>query len=319
MLRRALLRIAQSAAVIVAAATIAFLLLHLAPGDPATALGEGLSPELRATIRAQYGLDDSIATQYWRWMQSLLRGDLGWSRAEHRSVAAVLADALPRSLMLIGCALTVSLVGGMLIGAWQGARAGSRADRATSMGLLIIYSIPEFWFAVMLMAVFAHHLRWLPATGITSDLYEYLTPGEQRLDRLRHLILPLTSLSLIGVAVFARYQRLAMQESMTLPFVRTARAKGLSEPAVRREAWRAALLPVISITGVMLPALLTGAVFVERVFSWPGMGYAMLRAIEARDYPVVSAGVILGSAATALGAALADIARDFADPRVRSA
>jgi peptide/nickel transport system permease protein len=121
------------------------------------------------------------------------------------------------------------------------------------------------------------------------------------------------------VAVFARYQRLAMQESMTLPFVRTARAKGLSEPAVRREAWRAALLPVISITGVMLPALLTGAVFVERVFSWPGMGYTMLRAIEARDYPVVSAGVIFGSAATALGAALADIARDFADPRVRSA
>jgi peptide/nickel transport system permease protein len=145
----------------------------------------------------------------------------------------------------------------------------------------------------------------------------YLTAREQLVDRVRHLVLPLTSLSLVGVAVFARYQRDAMQESMAQAFVRTARAKGLSESAVRRQAWRSALLPVITVTGLMLPALITGAVFVERVFAWPGMGYAMIRAIEARDYPVVSAGVILGSAVAAFGAALADIARDIADPRLR--
>jgi peptide/nickel transport system permease protein len=145
-----------------------------------------------------------------------------------------------------------------------------------------------------------------------------MSTRQQLVDRVRHLILPLTSLSLVGVAVFARYQRLAMQESMTQPFVRTARAKGLTETAVRRQAWRSALLPVITVTGLMLPALITGAVFVERVFAWPGMGFAMIRAIEARDYPVVSAGVILGSAVTALGAALADIARDIADPRLRT-
>ena len=313
-----ILRLLQSVAVIVSAATLAFVLLQLAPGDPATALGEGIAPELRATIRAQYGLDDSLATQYGRWLWSLVRGDLGWSRDQHRPIAAVLADALPRSLFLMGCALIVSVVGGMLIGAWQGARAGSRRDRTTSTALLVLYSLPEFWLALVLLVVFAHQLGWLPATGITDEMYRYMSTRQQFVDRVRHLVLPLTSLSLVGVAVFARYQREAMQESMTQAFVRTARAKGLTESAVRRQAWRSALLPVITLTGLMLPALITGAVFVERVFAWPGMGFAMIRAIEARDYPVVSAGVILGSAVTALGAALADIAREIADPRLRT-
>ena len=313
-----IVRVLQGVAVVFSAASLAFVLLQLAPGDPATALGEGLSPELRAMIRAQYGLDDSLATQYGRWLSSLLRGDWGWSRDQHRPVAAVLADALPRSLFLMGCALSVSLVGGMLIGAWQGARAGSRRDRTTSTALLVLYSLPEFWLALVLLVVFAHHLGWLPATGITDETYRYMSTRQQFVDRVRHLVLPLTSLSLVGVAVFARYQRHAMQESMTQAFVRTARAKGLTESAVRRQAWRSALLPVITVTGLMLPALITGAVFVERVFAWPGMGFAMIRAIEARDYPVVSAGVILGSAVTALGAALADIAREIADPRLRT-
>lgn len=313
-----ILRVAQGVAVVFSAATLAFVLLHLAPGDAATALGEGIAPELRAAIRTQYGLDDSLATQYGRWLWSLVHGDLGWSRDQHRPVAAVIGDALPRSLVLMGCALGVSLVGGMLIGAWQGARAGSRSDRTTSTALLVLYSLPEFWLALLLMVVFAYTLRWLPATGITDEMYSYMSAWDQVVDRLRHLVLPLTSLSLVGVSIFARHQRQAMAESMAQAFVRTARAKGLTESAVRHQAWRNALLPVITVTGLMLPALITGAVFVERVFSWPGMGYAMIRAIEARDYAVVSAGVILGSTVTALGAALADIARDIADPRLRS-
>ncbi|QJR36023.1 ABC transporter permease [Gemmatimonas groenlandica] len=312
------LRLLQSVAVVFTAATLAFVLLHLAPGDAATALGEGVSPEVRAALRAQWGLDESLATQYGRWLSSFLRGDLGFSRDQHRPVAAVLGDALPRSLFLMGCALSVSLIGGMLIGAWQGARAGSRRDRTTSTALLVLYSLPEFWLALVLLVVFSYHLGWLPATGITSETYDYMSPFDKLCDRLSHLVLPLVSLSLVGVSVFARYQRDAMQESMTQAFVRTARAKGLTEAGVRRQAWRNALLPVITVTGLMLPALITGAVFVERVFSWPGMGFAMIRAIEARDYQVVSAGVILGSAVTTFGAALADIARDIADPRLRS-
>lgn len=309
----------MSVAVVIAAASLAFVLLHLAPGDAGTALGEGVSPERRAAVRAQYGLNDALTTQYGRWMLALLRGEFGWSPNQRRPVAAVIAEALPRSLLLMGAALAISLVVGSAIGAWQGARAGTRRDRGSAVVLLVLYSLPEFWLALALMTVFAHQLGWLPATGITSDLYAYQSPGAQLADRVRHLVLPLTALSLVGIAVFARYQRAAMQDSMTQPFVQTARAKGLTERAVRRQAWRAALLPVISVAGLLLPALVTGAVFVERVFAWPGMGFTLIRAIEARDVAVVSACVIVGSAATALGAALADVLRELVDPRLRNA
>jgi peptide/nickel transport system permease protein len=312
-------RIAMSVAVVFAAASLAFVLVHLAPGDAGTALGEGVSPEMRAAVRARYGLNDSLATQYGRWMLALLRGEFGWSPNQRRPVAAIIAEALPRSLLLMGAALAISVAVGSAIGAWQGARVGSRRDRVSAVVLLVLYSLPEFWLALALMTVFAHQLGWLPATGITGDLYAYQSSGAQLADRLRHLVLPLTALSLVGIAVFARYQRIAMQESMTQPFVQTARAKGLTETAVRRQAWRTALLPVITIAGLLLPALVTGAVFVERVFAWPGMGFTLIRAIEARDVAVVSACVIVGSAATALGAALADILRDLADPRLRDA
>ncbi|MDQ8159803.1 MAG: ABC transporter permease [Gemmatimonadota bacterium] len=312
-------RIAMSVAVVFAAASLAFVLVHLAPGDAGTALGEGVSPEMRAAVRAQYGLNDSLATQYGRWMLALLRGEFGWSPNQRRPVAAIIAEALPRSLLLMGAALAISVALGSAIGAWQGARVGSRRDRVSAVVLLVLYSLPEFWLALALMTVFAHQLGWLPATGITGDLYAYQSSGAQLADRLRHLVLPLTALSLVGIAVFARYQRIAMQESMTQPFVQTARAKGLTETAVRRQAWRTALLPVITVAGLLLPALVTGAVFVERVFAWPGMGFTLIRAIEARDVAVVSACVIVGSAATALGAALADILRDLADPRLRDA
>lgn len=312
-------RIAMSVAVVFAAASLAFVLVHLAPGDAGTALGEGVSPEMRAAVRAQYGLNDSLATQYGRWMLALLRGEFGWSPNQRRPVAAIIAEALPRSLLLMGAALAISVALGSAIGAWQGARVGSRRDRVSAVVLLVLYSLPEFWLALALMTVFAHQLGWLPATGITGDLYAYQSSGAQLADRLRHLVLPLTALSLVGIAVFARYQRIAMQESMTQPFVQTARAKGLTETAVRRQAWRTALLPVITVAGLLLPALVTGAVFVERVFAWPGMGFTLIRAIEARDVAVVSACVIVGSAATAVGAALADILRDLADPRLRDA
>ncbi len=318
-LRRVLVRAALGLAVVFAAATLAFILLHLAPGDPATALGEGVSSEARAALRARYRLDDSIVAQYARWITMLLHGDLGWSLNQHRPVLDVIADALPKSLFLMGAALTLSIVIGTKVGAWQGTRIGTRRDRITSVLLLILYSAPEFWLALALMTLFAHQLHWLPATGVTDDTYAYMRSGKQLLDRLRHLVLPLTSLSIVGIAVFARYQRSAMDDSLRQPFVQTARAKGLTERSVERQAWRTALLPTITVAGMLLPALVTGAVFVERVFAWPGMGFVMLRAIESRDYAVVSASVIVGSAVTALGSALADIARDIADPRLRGA
>ena len=144
-----------------------------------------------------------------------------------------------------------------------------------------------------------------------------MSPWQQVVDRARHLVLPWLSLTVIGTAIFARYQRASMRDVLRESFVRTARAKGLAESTIRRQAWRAAILPVVTLSGLFFPALLTGAVFVERVYGWPGMGTALLTAISGRDYALVSACVIVGSAMTALGSMLADVVRVFVDPRLR--
>lgn len=315
---RLLARTWQCALVILAAATLAFLCLHLAPGDPASALGEGVPTEVRARMRALYGFDEPLAAQYFRWLGALLRGDLGWSTQQQRPVSAVLGDALPNTLMLIVPAFALSVLGGVWIGAWQGVRTGSRGDRFTSTLMLVVYSVPEFWLAMALLLIFSRTWQVLPATGVTSELYTYLSPGRQLLDRLWHLVLPVTSVTAVGIATFARYQRRSMQETIGLPFVRTAEASGLGRARVLRNAWRASLLPVITLGGILLPSYLAGVVFVEQIFSWPGLGYALLRAVSSRDYAVVAACVVLGSTLTALGAWLAEWLRELADPRLRT-
>jgi peptide/nickel transport system permease protein len=251
-------------------------------------------------------------------MGDVARLRLGHSTSHQRPVIDVIADRLPNTLLLMSLALGASLLFGSMLGAWQGARAGASGDRAVSFVSLLLYSVPEFWFALMLLFVFAHRLHVLPATGmIDAAMYDSMTPLEQVRDRLRHLVLPWTALTVMGTAVFARYQRAAMRESIGEPFMRTARAKGLSESSVRRQAWRVAIPPVITVAGLFFPALLTGAVFVERVFGWPGMGTALLDAISDRDYKLVSACVIIGSATTAIGTLLADVLRAVIDPRLR--
>lgn len=273
---------------------------------------------MRAQWRAQQGFDQPVGVQYVRWIGNVARGRLGHSTSQQRPVADVIADHLPNTLLLMGCALTASIVLGALLGAWQGTHGGTRRDRFASFVSLVLYSVPEFWFGSMLAFVFAFRLGWLPAGGMVDvAMHDSMSTAERIEDRLRHLVLPVTTLVVFGTAVFARYQRAAMRESITLPFVRTARAKGMSEPAVRWQAWRNAVLPIVTLGGLYFPALLTGAVFVEHVFGWPGMGGVLVQAIYKRDYQLVSAGVILGSAMTSLGNLLADVVRAMVDPRLR--
>jgi len=217
---------------------------------------------------------------------------------------------------LMGLALFTSLVLGMWLGAWQGARAGSAGDQVATTTTLMLYSVPEFWLALLLLQLFAQTLGWFPATGMVSAMHDYLPWLARVRDRLAHLALPWLTLSLVGVSVIARFQRSSMCEAWREPFVRTARAKGLSERRVRWHAWRTALAPVIALTGLTLPALLGGAVFVERLFAWPGMGHATVMAVHARDYEFVTAAVLLTSALTVLGSLAADVAQRVADPRV---
>lgn len=317
MLSRLTARIVQCLLVILAAATFAFICMRLAPGDAATALGEQVPVELKAHMRELYALDQSAGTQYLNWLTSMLRGDAGWSIQQNRSVALVIREALGHSLMLIVPAFILGIVGGVWIGTWQALRNGLPGDRMVSRLALTIYSIPEFWLALALMMFFAQMLRVLPAGGITSDVYAYMSVREQVIDRLRHLILPVLSVALIIAATFARYQRSVMLDTLHQPFIRTAHASGLNERRVMRGALRASLTPALTLAGILLPSALAGVVFVEQIFAWPGLGYTMLRAINSRDQAVVVACVIVGSAFTALGALAAELLREWIDPRLR--
>ena len=321
MLARLTSRALQGVLVVLVASSFAFGLLHLAPGDPVSGIADmsNISPELRAQWRAQGGYDQPIGVQYVRWISDVARLRFGPSTSQKRPVIDVIGDRLPNTLLLMSLALGASVLFGAALGAWQGARAESRGDRVITFTSLLMYSVPEFWLALALLYLFAFRAHLLPATGMfDAAMYDSMTSWEQFIDRARHLVLPWLSLTLIGTAIFARYQRGNMRDVLREPFVRTARAKGLTEASVRRQAWRAAILPVVTLAGLFFPALLTGAVFVESVYGWPGMGTALLRAISDRDYALVSACVIVGSAMTALGSLLADVVRVWVDPRLRS-
>jgi peptide/nickel transport system permease protein len=306
-------------AVILTAATFAFLALHLAPGDPASALVEGTPPEMRAQLRALYGFDQPLLVQYGRWLGALLRGDFGWSILARRPVAEVLATALPATMLLVLPAFLLSVVGGMLVGSWQAIWAGRRRDRITNLVLLVVYSMPEFWLALALVLLFARQWPLLPPNGMASDMAAYLSPAARVRDTLAHLVLPVLTLATVGIATFARYQRASLHDVLQQPFVRTATASGLARWRVWHGAWRASLRPVVTLGGLLLPAYLAGVVFIEQVFAWPGVGTVLVQATVARDYALVAGAVVLGSAITALASALAELLRDLLDPRARDA
>ena len=183
----------------------------------------------------------------------------------------------------------------------------------------MLYSVPDFWFALVVLIVFAYRLPILPPSGIVDPVaHDYMAPSDRLLDRLRHLVLPVATLTLLATAAIARYQRSALLEVMPSDWMRTAIAKGLSRRrAVRRHALRNALLPSITLAGLYLPALVSGALLIEKVFSWPGMGLLAANAITSRDYLLVTAVVLVTSIAVAIGALVADLASAIADPRIR--
>jgi peptide/nickel transport system permease protein len=314
-------RAAQALVVVFLVATLTFALIHLAPGDPFAATIESplISEAVRAQWRAAYGLDRPLPEQYWRYLVSVAHGELGYSFSVHRPVSAALAAALPNTLLLMGLAIVASFALGTALGVLQAVRRGSLADRALGGAALFFYAMPDFWLALMAMLVFAYWVPLFPVGGIVDPvLHEYLGPLGRAADRVRHLVLPVATLALLNAAVVARYQRAAMLDVVHRDFVRTARAKGLPERAVvYRHALRNALLPTITLLGLSFPALLGGAVFVERVFSWPGMGLLTLNAVATRDYPLVTAGVMLGGTMVALGSLLADVLYAAVDPRLR--
>jgi peptide/nickel transport system permease protein len=321
-LRHIAQRLAQAAVIVAIVAAITFALIHLAPGDPFSAVMDNpnVSETVRQTLRAQYGLDRSLPEQFVRYVNSLAHGELGWSFSHGRPVREVLGSALPNTLLLMGVALVGSFALGILIALIQVARRGSVTDHALSGISLFFFSMPDFWLAILALLTFTYWLPIFPVGGAVDPvMHEYLGLGGRIVDRLRHLVLPALTLTVLASASVARYQRAALLDVLPADYIRTARLKGLTERDIlRRHALRNALLPIITMVGLSFPALLTGAFFVEKIFAWPGMGYAVVNAIGTRDYPLVVGGVIIGSIMVTLGSLLSDLLYALADPRLRS-
>lgn len=303
-------------------AAITFALIHIAPGDPFSAVmdNQNVNETVRQTLRAQYGLDRPLPEQFVRYVNSLAHGQLGWSFSHERPVLEVLGSALPNTLLLMGVALVGSFALGILIALIQVARRGSIIDYTLSAISLFFFSMPDFWLAILTLLAFAYWLPVFPVGGAVDPvMHESMGLGGRFLDRLWHLALPALTLMLLASAVVARYQRAALLDVLPADYIRTARLKGLTEREIlRRHALRNALLPIISLVGLSFPALLTGAFFVEKIFAWPGMGYAVINAIGTRDYLLVVGGVIIGSIMVTLGSLLSDLLYAWADPRLRS-
>ncbi len=314
-------RLAQSIVVMLVVTTIAFSLMHLAPGDPFSASldNPAVTEEVRQRWRAMYKLDRPLHEQYAAYLGNVARGDLGYSFSKHRPVSAAIAAALPNTIVLMGFGLLGAFAAGIALGVFQGVRRGSSGDRVASVASMFFYSMPDFWLALMIMLAFGYWIPIFPVGGVVDQtMYPYFGFWERVADRLHHLALPVLTLTLLAAAGIARYQRSALLDVVRQDFIRTARAKGAAERTViGRHALRNALLPVITLVGLAVPSLLGGTVFVETVFSWPGMGLLTVEAVGSRDYPLVMASVIVGGVMVAIGNLAADIGYAAADPRMR--
>jgi peptide/nickel transport system permease protein len=315
-------RLLQGLAVVWIVATLTFALLHLAPGDPFSYQNEKrVAPEVIAHWRHIYCLDRPLGAQYVCYLRTLASGDLGYSISQQRPVRDILVDYVPRTVELMLLGLVFSFGVGIALGVLEARRRGTFADWGSRGITLVFYSMPDFWLALMLALLFAYWIPIFPISGI-EDVIRAPTNGwwAHVVDHARHLVLPVTTLVLMTCAGVARFQRAAMLDAARLEFVVTARAKGVAENVIaRHHILRNALLPIITLAGLTLPTLLGGAVLVELVFSWPGMGYITALAVASRDYALVTSSVLITSTVVVLGTIAADLLYALADPRVRAA
>ncbi|WP_026875029.1 ABC transporter permease [Jiangella gansuensis] len=290
--------------VIWGAASLIFVIVRVAPGDPATVmLGPDADPEQVARLRETLGLDRSMLAQYFSFLGDVVRLDFGDSHRLGRPAMDAVFDRLPATIELTLAATAIAVVAGLALGLLAGGRPGGLVDRVVSAGTIALQSFPTFWVGIMLILVFALGLRLLPSAGVG-------TPA--------HMVLPAVTLSLPFTAIVARLTRSSVAEAMREPYVQTARSKGLTEPQVLLgHALRNSLIPVVTIVGLQMGALMGGAVIVENVFAWPGLGSLVVDAVANRDYAVVQAVTLLIAAIVMVLNLVADLLYTQLDPRIR--
>lgn len=314
-------RLVKAIVVLFGILVLNFLLIHAAPGDPAAVMaGEAGAADAQfiEQLRTRFGLDRSLPEQLWRYVSGVARGDLGYSYRQQMPVATLILERLPATLLLTGTAFAVSLGLGTFAGAVAARRAGTWADTAISAVALVFYATPLFWAALMAILLFSVRLEWLPSFGYESVGSDH-GPIGRALDIAAHLVLPATTLGLFFTAVYARMTRASMLEVTQLDFVRTARAKGLSEGLVqRRHVLRNALLPIVTLAGLQAGQLVGGAILTETVFAWPGIGRLMFEALSSRDYNLLLGVFLVSAAMVLLFNLVTDIVYRVVDPRIRA-
>jgi peptide/nickel transport system permease protein len=303
---------------------ICFAMLKRAPGDPVAAMlaqsrdsGSTLTAADRARLREQFGLNRPVYLQYVDWLKLVARGDFGTSTRMNQPVSTIIAQRLPNTIKLAGVSLILTLAIAIPLGILSAVKQYSSIDYLLTTFNFVGISIPQFWLGLMLLYFLAVKVGWFPVNGMHSA---YVDPGvwPHLKDTVLHYVLPVVSITLAGVAGYMRYQRASMLEVMPQDYVRTARAKGLSERTViLKHAWRNSLIPIITLLGYVLVILVEGSIVVENIFSWPGMGQLAVASLTERDYPTVMAIVLLSASLILLGTLLSDILYAVVDPRVR--
>lgn len=293
------------------------MLIRLAPGDPIAVLaGERSTLEYQTQLRRDLGLDRPLVVQLWRYLASVARGNLGYSFSLQQPVVELIGQRLPATLLLMFTSLGLAVIGGVWSGVTIAVRPRSARAGALTVASLLGYSIPSFWFAELLILVFAVRLQWFPLVGMTS-LGGY-TGVRLWLDVVWHLVLPTATLGIFNLALFSRLTRASMRDVLEQDYVNVARGKGLTERAViYKHALRNSLLPVITVFGLNLGSIPAGFVLVETVFGWPGLGRLTFDAIAARDYPLISGMFVFISEAVVVANLVTDYAYGLIDPRIR--
>ncbi len=313
-------KVLQLLALLFAVIAFNFLLFRVLPGDPTRLYARSgrLTPEVVAQLRSLFGLDKSLWEQFWIYFKGLLHGDLGFSYTFRRPVSEIVGERLVNTMVLLAAATILVTVIGIALGVWAASRRGSKADSSTVISSLVLWSMPTFWTGMLLLFAFGVWFHVLPTTGISTPLATYSSPLGPALDVGRHLILPTITLVLVDIGQFVLITRSSLVDVLTEDFVTTAKAKGLSK---RRVVWghavRNGMLPVVTTTALYVGIVVGGAIQVETVFSWPGMGELTYEAVLRRDYPVLEACFLLFAVTVIVANFLADLLYRVLDPRVK--
>ena len=313
MIAYSLRRLIQAVVLLFIVSMVTFALIHSAPGGPSILANPDLSRDQIEQMSESLGLNDPLPLQYWHWITSVLQGDFGISYNTIEPVINLVGNRLPNTLLLAGIALIISIAIAIPLGVFCATHRNSFLDRMVTSFTFLGVSVPVFWLGIMLIVLFSVQYRWLPAGGMAT-----IGEGFSLRDRVEHLILPVFVLVIGNLAELTRYTRSSMITVLGEEYIRTARAKGLVQRRVLiGHAMRNALIPVITIIGVLLPRAVSGAAITEAVFSWPGMGSLAVEAATTRDYPVVLATTLTVAAVVVLSSLITDLAYGFLDPRIR--